>query len=676
VRNLKTILWILVACIAGFLLWKFGLPGNQNVDRVSSAVPPDFTVEAPAPVAGKEESAFKQLTAGKLSPVVSSSRNQVNVDELSAELVMDRRVEDLGNGKVRRLSLINAGGEYPYHRIEEFLNYNSVKDGYVLTRQTLMVADHFLVTLRPDRSQADLEAFNKKLNARILEKTVFPNRYMVQLPEPSLDGVPDAVSAYRQKTDLVEEANEDAIQFAMAIPNDPTWSSLWDKQRINCPDAWDWETGITNIIVAVIDGGVDLDHPDLAAHLWRNPGEAGALATNGLDDDGDGYVDDWIGWDFGHSDKNPDDNGDEDYDGTFSAGGHGTYCAGIVGAIGNNSNQVVGVCWNVTIMALKAAQYSVSKMVMFSNKAEAAMKYAADHGAKVVSFSYGNPGGGSAYYTGVNYLNSNGVLFVAAAGNDGTNNDVVAYEPAGVNLPNVIAVASCSYPINETLSSFSNYGSNTVDIVAPGEYIYSTTHDGNIGYNQGTSMATPEVAGAIALLYSYDPDLPYLTCKQMILDGVNIFPAYSNKCVSHGRLNVAKSLDLLDASVPDLDTDGLPNKWEIAYFGGETNANSAVTASNGVNTVIEAYIAGLNPTSAASFFKVDTLEAPSASNGGFVVRWNAVTGRVYSIHRATNLLNSFQPLQTNIVWPQASYTDTVHATESRSFYKLKVQLAP
>ena len=127
---------------------------------------------------------------------------------------------------------------------------------------------------------------------------------------------------------------------------------------------------------------------------------------------------------------------------------------------------------------------------------------------------------------------------------------------------------------------------------------------------------------------------------------------------------------------PDLDYDGLPNEWELQYFGGETNADPTATASNGVNTVLEAYIAGLNPTNAASFFKVNTFETSAVSSNRFVIGWNATSGRVYSINWNANLSNSFQPLATNIVWPQASYTDTVHVAEPRSFYKINVRLAP
>lgn len=180
---------------------------------------------------------------------------------------------------------------------------------------------------------------------------------------------------------------------------------------------------------------------------------------------------------------------------------------------------------------------------------------------------------------------------------------------------------------------------------------------------------------------------------QYFEDGVtNVRVAYfSNPLVSYKGMPVGDAVDGDNArtirntravisayrEAPDMDYDGLPNTWELQYFGGTTNANPNALASNGVNTVLETYIAGLNPVSPASFFKVNTFELPSVSNDGFVVRWSAVTGRVYGVYWATNLLmNSFQPLATNMVWPQASYTDTAHAAESRSFYKVKVQLAP
>ncbi|NOU36497.1 MAG: S8 family serine peptidase [Kiritimatiellaceae bacterium] len=785
-----------------------------------------------------KQTRLSDILNGSVFPETGSGR--VNVDQLSAKIVLERRVADIGNGEVRRLFLVNGGGSYPYHRIEELVRYDAAKDAYVVVRQTLIVADHFMVKLRPGCTQAELETLNASLGTRIISDTGFPDIFMIQLATPSLDGVPEMMSVYEKETNLVLRTYVDSIDFPSAIPNDTNWASQWDKQRIACPEAWDSGTGSTNIIIAIIDTGIDLDHPDLAAHLWRNPGEAGALATNGIDDDHNGYVDDWIGWDFGRGDgtvgsgdNNPDDNGDADYDGRFSVSGHGTHCAGIAGAIGNNSNQVAGVCWNVAIMALKPFEYfpSYTNMLVISTKAVLAMKYAADKGAKVTSNSYGGPGSGSSYYEGIDYQNGKGVLFVAAAGNDTANNDVTAYQPAGVNLPNVIAVANSTS--SEVLSGTSSYGATTVDIVAPGSLILSTVSGGGIATKSGTSMAAPQVAGAIALLYSAKPGLNYLDCKQALMDGVDKFPAYSGKCVSGGRLNVSRSLDLLypirkypysesfetgygrwsynTGSTPwitnsgptplpgtgpsaaadgtyylyvqggnasktailkttfdfqalvnpeiswsyhmyganigqlylevstngvswanprllfgnqgdqwfrtnvsllayagmtnvqirfryffseffgqeaetaldlisvaegavsnDSDNDGLPNDWETQYFGGATNANPNATASNGVNTVLQCYIAGLNPTNAASFFKATGLEKDGAGNG-FVVRWSAVSGRVYSVYSVSNLLNSFQGLETNIAFPQSSYTDSVY--RAGQFYKIDVRLA-
>jgi len=543
----------------------------------------------PAQPESVEVSAKAPVPLEPISPKVFSERAQVDVDGLDESLILDRRVTDLGNGQIQRLFLVNGGGSYPYHRIEESLRYNKTRGDYEVVQQSIIVADHILVKLRNGFGDAEIEELNRRFGTRTLLKMKFANKYLVELEEPSLDGVFEAMEFFAAVTDIVERAHVDAIHAPSVIPNDTNWSTLWGMTRIDCPEAWDVETGSTNIIVAVIDTGVDIDHPDLAASLWRNPGEAGPLATNGVDDDANGFIDDWIGWDFGRNDNNPDDNGDEDYDGVFSAGSHGTHCAGTVGAIGNNSNQVVGVCWNVTIMALKPFEYfsSHGDMRVYSSKAESAMEYATDNGAKVTSNSYGGPGTGS-YYDGINYQNSSGVLFVAAAGNASVDNDVTAYEPSGVDLPNVISVASSTS--SETLSSFSNYGETTVDIVAPGSDILSTVPNGLTGMKNGTSMATPQVAGAVGLLYSHAPNLPYLSCKQILMAGVEKFVAYSNKCIADGRMNVYQSLLLASGyfvSSPNAGDVWMTSTTQtIAWVSGSTNGLTQVELYSGSNSVL------------------------------------------------------------------------------------------
>jgi subtilisin family serine protease len=821
---------IAVLLVGGLILLTGWIPKLTGVFR---SVRPSSGQAIPVADLGRApktpEAQLQEILQGVSSPVTAPERHQVDVDHLPPEKVLDRRVTDLGSGEIQRLFLVNGGGSYPYHRIEELLRYDPSIKEYVVVRQALMVADHFMVKLQPGGTQDQLEAFNAAFGTRIISDTGFPDVYMLQLEKPSLNGVLDMMSVYEKETNLVIRTYIDSIDFPSTIPNDTNWASQWDKQRIACPEAWDSGTGSTNIIIAIIDTGIDLDHPDLSAHIWHNPGEAGALATNGIDDDHNGYIDDWIGWDFGKNDNNPDDNGDMDYNGSFSKGGHGTHCAGIAGAIGNNATQVAGVCWNVTIMALKPFEYDGTNMIVYSYKAVKAMKYAADKGAKVTSNSYGGLGDGSYYSEGIRYLNDRGVLFVAAAGNNAANNDVTSFQPACVNLPNVISVANSTS--SEVLSSSSNYGETTVDLAAPGDYILSTVSGGGTIRKSGTSMAAPQVAGAIALLYSYAPNLSYLDCKKALLDGVDRFPAYFGKCVSGGRLNVSHSLDLLgpirrypysesfeygygrwsyntgsapwvtntgptpisripsaaadgayylyvpgrfidetakltatfnfaSLSAPevgcsyhmyganmgqltieastngvlwtnlwslsgsqtaqwlrtnislqayagctnvqicfryylngdfgqdaeaaldlisvaegvvsnDSDNDGLPNNWEALYFGGATNANPAALASNGINTVMECYIAGLNPTNRSSVFRASVICLPSSEK---LIGWDTTSGRVYTVYSSGNLLDGFQPLESNIAFPQASYTDSVN--NAGQSYRVGVQLLP
>ena len=560
---MKKFKFILLILICACLLWVVGRqvlssPQTSASPRSSSLVGQASCIQEPVspqneqtPLQNTVDSASPEkqendinFVAGMI-PISFPERGQVCVDNLDPSLILDQRITEVMQGVVERVSLVNGGGSYPYHRIEELLRYDSEEGQYIVASQRMMVADHFLVKLQPGESRERLEAFNEQLNAKIMMETAFVDKYMVQLPKPSLDGVPEALATYQKEAGWIERVHADGIYAPTATPNDTDWSSQWDKQKIDCPEAWDSETGSTNIIIAIIDTGVDLDHPDLEMHLWRNPGEAGAKASNGVDDDGNGHIDDWIGWDFGQNDNDPDDNGDSDKGGDFSESGHGTHCAGIAGAIGNNSTHIAGVCWNVTIMALKPFEYmsGYGEMRVYSSKAESAMRYATDNGAKITSNSYGGEGYESEYYDGVNYQKTHGVLFIAAAGNKGTDNDSTPYYPCNINLPNVISVASSTS--SETLSSFSNYGSTTVDIVAPGSSIRSTVSGGGTATYNGTSMAAPQVAGAAALLYSAKPSLSYLDCKQALLDGVDTFSAYSGKCVSGGRLNVSHSLNLL-----------------------------------------------------------------------------------------------------------------------------------
>ncbi len=335
-----------------------------------------------------------------------------------------------------------------------------------------------------------------------------------------------------------------------ALPNDPSFSEMWglhntgadngvEDADIDAPEAWDIKTG-GNVIVAVIDSGIDYNHQDLADNMWVNLGET---AGNGIDDDGNGYVDDVNGYDFGADDADPMDD----------VVGHGTHCAGTIGAVGNNSEGVVGVNWRVKLMALKIADDAGGLDLAGAIEA---IEYAWQMGARVSNNSWGGYGFSQALYDAVQVAGENGHLFVAAAANDSNDNDQFPAYPASFDLDNVVSVAATDR--RDELAYFSNYGRTTVDLGAPGVEILSTLPlDGSqmgteYGEAQGTSMATPHVAGAAALLLAADDRLSHEALKAALLENADPVADLDGRCVTGARLNVLNAMPK-----PREDEDGL-----------------------------------------------------------------------------------------------------------------------
>ncbi|MBA7708710.1 hypothetical protein ES703_117614 [subsurface metagenome] len=328
------------------------------------------------------------------------------------------------------------------------------------------------------------------------------------------------------------------LKATSTFPNDLRFDELWGMHNtgqtgglpdadIDAPEAWDLATGSRDVVVAVIDSGVDYTHPDLAANMWVNQEELNG--TPGQDDDGNGYIDDIYGYDFCNNDSNPMD----DF-------GHGTHCAGIIGAVGDNSEGVTGVCWDVKIMALK---FLDSDGTGWSSDAISAIEYSVLMGANLSSNSYGKGGYEQAFKDAVNAAGAAGMLFVAAAGNDNwRNNDVYPHYPSSYDCESIIAVLSTDD--EDSLSSFSNYGPTSVDIGAPGSSILSCQLSGGYTYASGTSMATPHVAGACALLWSINPVLGNSEVKDILLQSVDktLDKTLPTRCVSEGRLNLHRAV--------------------------------------------------------------------------------------------------------------------------------------
>ncbi|MBD2357727.1 S8 family serine peptidase [Tolypothrix sp. FACHB-123] len=310
------------------------------------------------------------------------------------------------------------------------------------------------------------------------------------------------------------------------LPNDPYFGNLWGLQKINATTVSNYTQGGKDVIVAVVDSGVDYNHLDLASNIWTNPGE---IPNDGIDNDGNGYIDDIHGWDFGDEDSNPLDN--------HPKGGHGTHVAGIIGAVGNNGLGIIGVSPNVSIMAIKHTRVSDGGGLLWN--LAYGMYYAIENGAKILNLSFSSPFWNQDEYDVLQYAYKRGVLVIASAGNSGKDNDITPRYPASYDLPNIITVAATDE--NDQLAIFSqgasNYGANSVDLAAPGKNIDSTLPNNQYATWEGTSMAVPHVVGTAALLLAANPNLTVLELRYALLSTVDKLDSLQDKVNTGGRLN-------------------------------------------------------------------------------------------------------------------------------------------
>ncbi len=371
-----------------------------------------------------------------------------------------------------------------------------------------------------------------------------PDIEVVEVPR---GGRAKLLEAYR-KSGLVEYAEPDYILEAFVEPNDfRFWDgSMWHLKNtgiyggtvgadIDAAIGWNTRTSAADVIVAIVDTGVRYTHEDLVGNMWINPGESGTDAngldkrTNGIDDDGNGYIDDVHGISALDHSGNPAD-----------THGHGTHVAGIVGASTNNGIGISGVAWGVQLMALKFLDAHGQGTI---SGAIECLDYARAHGARIVNASWGSTGFSSqALQDAITHLNIEGIILVAAAGNNGGNNDVNPIYPASYNYDNIVSVAATTR--TDAPANFSNYGANSVDLAAPGSPVFSTWFgsDSDYRYVDGTSQAAPQVSGAAALLWAQNPSLTYRQVIQAIVENTDPIPGFAGRTVSGGRLNLALAM--------------------------------------------------------------------------------------------------------------------------------------
>lgn len=388
-------------------------------------------------------------------------------------------------------------------------------------------------------------------------------------------GIEEVVQAYSNDPRIEYIEPNYTITLDSTIPDDSSFSSLWGLNNtgqtggvadadIDAPEAWEIQTG-NDVVVGVIDTGIDYTHPDLVNNMWTNPGE---IPGNGLDDDLNGYVDDVYGYDFAYNDGDP-----------FDRQSHGTHVAGTIAAESNNGQGVTGVSWDAQLMAIQFLDDSGRGSTF---NAIRAVEYATMMGAQLTNNSWGGGGFSQGLHDAIEAAGKANSLFIAAAGNNSRNTDASPYYPANYELDNVISVAATDH--HDNLSWFSNYGATTVDLGAPGSSIYSTVPGGGYAYKNGTSMAAPHVAGVASLLWSEDPSLSASEVKQAILDSSDPIAALDGKTLSGGRLNALNALNQIDTPDGDLlnddfDPDIDNSQWSQisngvanANFGGSSNS--------------------------------------------------------------------------------------------------------
>ncbi len=514
-------------------------------------------------------------------PVIIESES-LGIRSFEPEQVLEEELVKVTRRKWLRRRLVNVPGKHPHLLYKEVLRPND-EGVYEISSQVGMVADQVLVKMAARQTRVDLQNLTDALGIRIVCELKRPGYYLLELSSASVGSVNDALRTLGAESGLLAVTEPNYVYSAVTtVPNDPRYGELWGMTKIKAPQAWDTTRGDPGVLVAVIDSGVDASHEDLLNNLWINAGEIGTdtngndKATNDFDDDGNGYKDDWQGWDFYNVDNDPSDDNS-----------HGTHVAGTIGAVGNNSLGVAGVCWDVSLVALK---FLGSDGYGFTADAINAVEYANSLGADIQNNSWGGGGFSEGLEGAVKSAYSNGTLFVVAAGNDNSNNDNVPSYPASYEVPNVISVAATDE--NDKLASFSNYGSDSVDLAAPGVNILSTVPGGGYEKFQGTSMACPHVAGAAALLMSANTSLTHLDVKGALFNSVDRISGLNGKMVTGGRLNVARLMQEAD----DSDGDGMSDTWEIENGLNPDNPNDADDdIDNDHLTNLEEYRNGTSP---------------------------------------------------------------------------------
>lgn len=401
-------------------------------------------------------------------------------------------------------------------------------------------ADRILIGPKPGNAQPALEKFHALHHCPVLH--VFKQFGGIQvIGVPGGETVPSLIAKY-QRSGLVTFAEPDYLAYSAAtMPNDPYFTNglLWGLYNfgqnggtpgagIDAPDAWDVRTSASNIVVAVVDSGILYTHEDLAGNMWVNPAD-GSHGWNAITETND----------------------------PIDSGGHGTLMAGTIGAVGNNATGVVGVAWQVQLMACVCLN---SSGVGNNSDILECLNYAITNGARIINASFSSTNFSLATSNAIATARDAGIIVVAASGNASSDVDVQPTYPACLPIGNVVSVAYTTR--NDTPGQMSNYGATNVTLAAPGDQMYSTFNNGGywpptgLGINiGGTSFSAAYVSGALALLEAQYPADGYVEIINRLLNSTDVLPALSGKCRTGGRLNLSRALRTVNVSVASADAN-------------------------------------------------------------------------------------------------------------------------
>lgn len=494
-------------------------------------------------------------------------------------------------------------------------------DAVEISKQDIYKEGEIIVKFKSGISKSQLVS-QPLTGANIIKKLELKDGTVGVVKLPSGVSVSDAIKIYSSNPNVeyVEPNYKVRKLNTEFIPNDPYFGKQWGLRNIGdkiegfeakvgadikASYSWSVHKG-GEIVVAVIDTGVDYNHPDLKDNIWINKGE---VCNNGVDDDGNGYIDDCYGWNFAYKNNNP---FDDDTD------GHGTHVAGVIGAVGDNGIGVAGINWKVKIMPLKFLDKNGEGDIYTVVEA---INYAVKMGAKVINASYAYPSG--CFYTEPSKLEIEalknaekaGVIVVAAAGNYGCDNDKTPIYPASHKLSNIISVTASDMKDNKPY--WSNYGLRSVHIAAPGFKIYSTVPYEKYAYLTGTSMAAPFVTGAVAFLLTYKPEYDITKVREILLSSVDTVDAFS-QTISSGRLNLFNAINM---------TNIVPVRPVI--FSTKLENNSVIVSFQDNSYMEEGFIVkrGISPESLS---QIATYQAMEGAYGIISFEDKAVTpGNIY-----------------------------------------------